>query len=884
MALENCKAEIAKAIGRELNKREEGIVSRRASDLKRKIDRANNDPAAITGILQDYADEAKAAASIAKRNAALNYTAFARLKSWAESVEPKVKNPGEVLLAAVRGSLRNFRGAKDSAANLAQREMNTRSIGYVADLVQAKVAEYAFSRDSNEAIGRALYDMRRGASEAEAAKRHGPLAAKTAAILERHREQLRLDLNRAGAWIGKNDDAIFRRSHDSVKIAKAGGFKYDSAEARKYWVDSVYAKMDWDRAFDGEFALADAAARREVLSDLHTQFAAGTHLKSTEPGIGTGTRNLGKKSSHRRQLVFRSADDEVAYLNEFGRGNSIAEIVRHELQSGGKDIALMRKFGPNPEATFDRLYDDRRKALVAAKNYKGLKRLDRMYHALKENDWNILTGNTGHPADNFVGHWLSAGRTWTSAAAIANSIWSLTGDTVLKASAITQRSGGSVAANIFNGYMRNAAGHGMETAEAAAFAAENGIRFEGITMPLDPYSGESIAPGLASKAMKGVLRFGLHNGWVNRERINSLTADANHYWALRGKSLDALPRMEAGTLEQFGIGAKEWDVLRRQEAVALRDGQMAFTPRQILKMDTAEFKSVVGHNATETQLVKARQRLADSYRNLLGEMADRSTVSPSLANQAFMQFGRSGLRSGSFTGEMYRSALQLKGFVMNYMRNHLGRELHGYNAEYRSFPQAMADIFMGRNPSGAKGLSKLVVAGALNFYVVNALRDLALGKTPLDPFDWDVRKHKTVWETPGFRAAMKAWSKQSFGLYGEILMGESGKPSDGWLGTTLERFVGPEGELVGDMADDITNYTSALGRSGGPTQKELDHASQQLFGTAWRNTPGTSLFWNKWAMDYYVYNQMSDALNPGYRERLRKRMDEQGQTYLMGPP
>src|SRR4051812_11444804 len=122
MALERCKEEIGKALGRELTKREEGIVARKATSLKDKIDRAGNDPTSVNGILQQFGEEAQAEANRAKRQAALNYLAQEKMKGWAGRTLAKVKDGGELLLASVRGSLLDFEGAKDSVASLAQHE------------------------------------------------------------------------------------------------------------------------------------------------------------------------------------------------------------------------------------------------------------------------------------------------------------------------------------------------------------------------------------------------------------------------------------------------------------------------------------------------------------------------------------------------------------------------------------------------------------------------------------------------------------------------------------------------------------------------------------------------------------------------------------------
>ena len=59
--------------------------------------------------------------------------------------------------------------------------------------------------------------------------------------------------------------------------------------------------------------------------------------------------------------------------------------------------------------------------------------------------------------------------------------------------------------------------------------------------------------------------------------------------------------------------------------------------------------------------------------------------------------------------------------------------------------------------------------------------------------------------------------------------------------------------------------------------------AQRTFGTAYRNTPGTSLFWTKGALDYLVLNNVSENLNPGYQQRLMDRAQKtRGQSYLMG--
>ena len=57
MAIDNCKAEIASAMGRELSPRELGVIARQAAKVKARIDAANGDPNVARQIMKNYLDE-----------------------------------------------------------------------------------------------------------------------------------------------------------------------------------------------------------------------------------------------------------------------------------------------------------------------------------------------------------------------------------------------------------------------------------------------------------------------------------------------------------------------------------------------------------------------------------------------------------------------------------------------------------------------------------------------------------------------------------------------------------------------------------------------------------------------------------------------------------
>lgn len=863
MALDNCKSAIEGAIGRELTEREKGIVSRKALELKAKIDLASNDPTATDGILRSFADDVKASALIAKRNTALNWRAFSSLKAWRQVVGPKVKNPGEVLNGLVRGSLFNFDGAKSSLANLATKESNNRVGALLADLEKGKLTDYAFSGTDDQNIVGAQHDLRNGTQPDHA--KYGKNAVDVATLLEKHQEALRLDQNRAGAWIAKNGDRLFRRTHDAMKIAKAGDNQWGSDESRAAWTKFTGDRMDWTKAFDGELGAADAATRQKRLDSLFTQFTADTHVNwdSNASVSGVGSRNFGKKVSYGRELVFKSPAADLEYQRAFGRGSSVAENVWNNLSTGGRDLAIMQRMGPNPRETLDRFVNDWKKELTANNDSKGLKQLDDRYQRILKNDWRLLTENTGHPATNFVGRFASSVRHTTNTAALGMSIFSVPGDLALKSSVMAQQ-GGSFMAELGKATAAMVTGSGLSEDAQRTLAAEAGIRIEGAHLPLDPNMVDHVGFGQMARWNQMVMSVTGHSWWTNRIRTNSLVADAFRHWTMRDKAYADLPGGMQSALKQFGIDDKGWDVLRSSQAETLDNGMQAFLPSNIAERDIGDFKSIAG--ASDSQLTRARQTLANNYRNLLGEMADRSTSSPSIANRAFMGLGMHD--AGTWQGELWRGALQLKGFMMNYMRNHLGRELAGYSEEYKSFPALLADAMRGKNPKALAGIAKLVAGGVGIGYITNALRDIATGKTPQDP-------------TSGMAAA-RAFARQSFGLYSDFLF-HQGQPNESFWDKVGES-TGPEFGLLADAFNQSAKIGQQIASPNGITPEQQGRDFQRFFGTAYRNTPGTNLFWNKWAMDYFVLNNLSETINPGYKQRLMQNAAKRGQSYILGSP
>ena len=877
-ALSKCLPTIEGALGRQLNDDERAAIARQASSLVRRMNKAGSS-AEAEAMLQDYTDRIRAQAIQAKRTTAMNYLARQKKTAWRTNTPFIEKNPGDGFAGMMKGSSYDYEGAQHSVANIAYHESTARTAAFTADLQNAGVDKYAFSGADDDNIGAAIHDVQNGGD----GLKYGKLAATVGKTIADHFESLRQDLNAAGANIAKNSDRLFRRTHDAYKISRAGGNAFGSPEAFQSWLkDGNFDHLDWSKSFDGALdgGFGGISAQTKRLQELFDQFSAGTHGNwMTEPtGGAKGFGNITKKFSAQRELVWGDPKYDVSYNRKFGSGASIAESVNNSLASGGKTLGIMKEWGPNPEMNLTRFKEDWKKELIEQGNRAGdIKALEDSFKSEMGNTWNILTKPSAHPM-GAVSQAFAAIRQTTNTAAIGMAIFSNMNDLPLRASHLAQNGEGGVLANLASETAHMVTGSGLDKAAQRNLAVEAGIRLESVHLPLDPNSAASVGFRKLAQFNQQVMRFSGHAQWSNRIRVNELTAQAFRWGSNATKGFSELNPGQQMVLRKFGITSEGWDVIRKVDQTELGNGSKGIVPSAIAEHDPANFSKLAGAD-TDASRLRARSDLVSSWRNMMGELADRATSAPSFANQAAMQMGR--VEANTFAGEMMRGALQLKGFTVNYMRNHLGRELYGYSQNKMGFGEAMANMIKGTTPGGTSaraGLSKLIATGVAFGYMSNTLRDVATGKTVEDP----TGEH---WGD----AMGRAFTRQSLGLYSDFVMSfvnPEGSQQNESLFDRVGQLTGPEFGFANDVVTNLNGLMNHVkkGYAGADETDNYYKDAQRLGATLYRNTPGTSLFWTKAALDYTILNNISEELNPGYQQRLQDRaMKSRGQSYLMGP-
>lgn len=153
--------------------------------------------------------------------------------------------------------------------------------------------------------------------------------------------------NAAGGAIGKLENWGLPQMHDPVVVRRAG---------KAAWVEAVAPRLDRSKMIDAATGAVFTDARlKAVLGEVWETIASGGANK-VKPGERVGKSALAAQRAEQRFLVFRSADDWMAYQKQFGEGDPFQTMMGH-LDDMARDIAQMQILGPNPRHQFEWLAD-----------------------------------------------------------------------------------------------------------------------------------------------------------------------------------------------------------------------------------------------------------------------------------------------------------------------------------------------------------------------------------------------------------------------------------------------------------------------------------------------------------------------------------------------
>lgn len=559
-----------------------------------------------------------------------------------------------------------------------------------------------------------------------------------------------------------------------------------------------------------------------------------------------GPANIAKRRAAHRELHFAAAEGEVAYMRQYGAGG-LADGIFRDIESAATAIALMRNLGPNPEAMFQLL----RTELLQEAKARGDNALMRAV-SRKSLDWQLaeVTGKARQVGNPTLAAWSASIRTVQSMAKLGGALLSSFGDIPTAAAELRWQGRGMLSsyADMFGGLMK-----GRRSGEKRIVADLLGVGFESLTgQVMARLGGESAPPGGLARASALFFRLNGLSWWTDTHKTTAGLVISRFYALQAGTAFDRLAAPVQRTLRQYGLDARDWDILRTAALHAAEDGTTFLTPEGVRQIPLGAFlakatdidPSVV---PSERAVREARDRLAAAWAALVTDRVDYAVPTAGARENAVLHMGT---ERGDVLGEALRFVMQFKSFPVAMVSRTLGREFYGG----------------GSKMGGAVRLMALAAQLSAFGYLSMTAKELIAGKNPRDPLS-----PETV------AAAMVQGG--GMGIYGDFFFGEFNRFGRSALATA----AGPTFGSVDDLFE-----LWAKARDTGKMAKGGDRYGADLAASSLRfaasNTPFASLFWARPAINYLALYPIQEALNPGYLRRMERRIERENRQTFWLPP
>lgn len=712
-----CVTAVQNAAGRELREEEiERIFSRVQGAARRYEGTGMSRIDALVRAGRELGDEMRLAGVIEKRNKIIN--AMRRREVEGQLVPGKeAADLRRVILQA------DAQQAGVTAELMGPLAAKLRETGL--DKLLAR-GDATFERDVWRELGAVHAGQRAATANAQ--------ARQAAEIIADFQERARVMQNQAGAWIGKREDYITRQMHETDKVRKAG------FEA---WRDFILPRLD-ERTFDS----LDDVTPDEVekfLRRVYRALASGVHDKPGgrvawgDVGAGTGPANLAKRLSENRTLVFKDADARADYHAEFGRG-SLMNVVAASMESAARNTALLRVWGPNPEAMFDTISEAAKRRARDADDFKAV---DALNDQTNSRIFDVITGKSAVPENLTwaqIGAWGAALQTTTKLGGVV-----LASVPDLAVNAASLRHNGIPLFESYGNQIRALLPKSAGRKETALLA---GAGFDSVMGGVAArFHAMEVGRGVPAKLVDTFHKLNLLQWWTDSLKGGVATTLTHNMGRYANVAFDALDPALRGTMSRYGITAADWDVARAFAGKA-PDGRLHMLPAMI---EDAKVRS------------KFFTYVADQVRDAMTE-----------PDAYVRQMVTWGTQNGTALGTAVRLLMQFKTYPVTFMRRTWQRE------------------FNGQNGMDVAGIAHLVVATTFLGYAAMELKNIARGRDPRTAnADKPTDYVKLVF------AAMQQGG--GFGLYGDFLFGDKSRMGAGPVTSLFGPTVGTADALIREV-------------------------------------------------------------------------------------
>lgn len=612
-------------------------------------------------------------------------------------------------------------------------------------------------------------------------------------------EAMRTRFNEAGGDVGRLDYGYLPQAHDQMRVLGKG---------RDAWANEVLPLLDRKRYVRDDGAQMNDAEVLDVLRGAWETISSDGANKRA-PGAFSGSGARANRGAESREIHFKDGEAYLAYQRDFGTGSMYDAMIGH-IGGLARDIGLVERYGPNPEAQMRLQFDLAERADGARTSFGG-QIAENM--AGPEAQWSVLSGTSGSPQYARLASIGQHARNVQVFGKLQGAV--LSSITDLGTYAVT------VGYNRLP-YFQALANIGRAASkDAREFMNSHGMIAESLISDLNRWSGENVAQSWSGRIAGATMRLSLMNAWTDTLRRGFQLTMMQGVGRLRAKAWDQLTDWDRYRLSSKGITPDDWAVIRRAQ------------PEQFRGMDF-----VTPDGIYETGDPRAGEIVA-RYIGMIVDESEVAVLNPDLTTRAITTGG--GRQSGTVGGELSRAVAQFKSFPISMISRHWRRML--------DTPQGMegGGAMANRLAYGGALMVSLTALGAIAFQSKN----IVAGKDPVD------MTTDEFW--------LRSFAQGGgLGFVGDLLLTDTTdarSPLDGFSRLLLGPTFGSASDLYELTKGNIDETLAGKGT----------HIGAESIRFLRSHAPLVNMWYAKSALDHAGLHALQESVSPGYLSRIKNK-------------
>lgn len=697
-----------------------------------------------------------------------------------------------------------------------------------------------------------------------------PIAYRLADIIFKVQRIATQDAIDAGADIALISGYMAKQTHSQDRFLHKK-FGKTETEKKATWKRTILQYLDMDKTFGD---LPTGTTPDMVLNNIWDNITKGKHMAYIPEEISfIPGKNITKKAAAERKLFFKDGAAAYEYNKQYGSDN-LREAVLFQLGNMAHTTVLLNYMGSNPRYNFETVFRELGRRAREENNVKNIEYLKKgagpaapSLTRSANNQLAALLGEDRIPGSANMAKINSMIRSMNNVAFLGGSL--LTAFMDLASSPTVAHLQGRSYIGAVQDAVRGLTGIAKHPEYREALESIGFIGDAFLGQIAEKYSGDI---GISRQAGYVTNKFFQLNGlrwWTDAIRSAHTLGMSRDLAKISNLSYDKLNVNTKDFLKRFNITEADWDILRKYGIKEAINGDKFMLNEAIAELPDEVIADIYGikieksKNPADMQSLEQAgrifERTVNNKRTVLSEKlrtallaAGMETVLLPTVTEA--GFSKQATAPGTHLGEMLRHVIQFKQFPL---------------ALYNIILKGIAREYREAGPMEAIKTGAVFMVGMMAMsYLSMTVKDLFNNRTPRDITDPAVLAEVVV-------------RSGALSLYGDLLLNDTSRSPYEIMGTLLGPTASSVGELSQiaskamfkgeNVADDLTKF--AIQRA--PALGVMTPATSVL--------AYTNLFYLKPILNYYIYNNINEMLNPGYNERVRARLLQQGRDFLVNP-